>query len=40
MIALGLFSCDRDLGGGEGPVNVPATTNTYRKYKHDNNFDI
>jgi hypothetical protein len=26
MIALGLFSCDRDLGGGEGPVNVPATT--------------
>jgi hypothetical protein len=25
MIALGLFSCDRDLGGGEGPVNVPAT---------------
>jgi hypothetical protein len=26
LIALGLFSCDRDLGGGEGPVNVPATT--------------
>jgi hypothetical protein len=26
MIALGLFSCDRDLGGGEGPVNVPSTT--------------
>jgi hypothetical protein len=26
MITLGLFSCDRDLGGGEGPVNVPATT--------------
>ena len=26
LIALGLFSCDRDLGGGEGPVNVPSTT--------------
>jgi hypothetical protein len=26
MIALGLFSCDRDLGGGEGPINVPSTT--------------
>ena len=26
MIALGLFSCDRDLGGGEGPINVPTTT--------------
>jgi len=26
MIALGLFSCDRDLGGGEGPINVPQTT--------------
>lgn len=26
MIALGLFSCDRDLDGGEGPVNVPTTT--------------
>jgi hypothetical protein len=26
LIALGLFSCDRDLGGGEGPINVPSTT--------------
>jgi hypothetical protein len=26
LLALGLFSCDRDLGGGEGPVNVPSTT--------------
>jgi hypothetical protein len=26
MIVLGLFSCDRDLGGGEGPINVPSTT--------------
>jgi len=26
MFALGLFSCDRDLGGGEGPINVPSTT--------------
>ena len=26
LLALGLFSCDRDLGGGEGPINVPTTT--------------
>ena len=26
LLALGLFSCDRDLGGGEGPINVPSTT--------------
>jgi hypothetical protein len=26
LLALGLFSCERELGGGEGPINVPTTT--------------
>jgi hypothetical protein len=26
LLALGLFSCEKNLGGDEGPVNVPATT--------------
>jgi hypothetical protein len=26
LLALGLFSCERELGGDEGPINVPTTT--------------
>jgi len=26
LLALGLFSCEKELGGEEGPVNVPTTT--------------
>jgi len=26
LITLGLFSCERELGGDEGPINVPTTT--------------
>ena len=26
LLALGLFSCEKNLGGDEGPINVPTTT--------------
>ena len=26
LLALGLFSCEKNLGGEEGPINVPSTT--------------